>query len=342
MVNSTPSESSTMTLEGFAVVADIGGTNARFCRINLATFELDRIQVFACADYPTLSAVMEAYRDEQDVALEHVAIAIACPVESDDVDMTNHHWRFSIRGLRKAMGLKTFIVLNDFAAAAMSLVTLEPHEMKQIGGGKAKTHGPKAVVGAGTGLGVGHLITLPDGSVMPLPGEGGHVDWAPTNEKEWAVFRFMANRFGRVSAERVLSGPGLETLYLALADYHGRNVAPITAAQIGQRALAGIDTLAVETVNQFFASLGSFAGNLALTANTTGGVYIAGGVVPKLMGLMATSNFRARFEHKGRFCKVCEAIPCFVITAEHAGLRGVGQYLKQTLAQSEQRIADND
>lgn len=320
-----------LSSEGYAVVADIGGTNARFCRINLATFELDRIQVFACADYPTLNDVMDAYSREQDVALEHVAIAIACPVDADEIDMTNHHWRFSVRAVRKMMKLKTFIVLNDFAAAAMSLATLEPHEMKQIGGGKIKAGAPKAVVGAGTGLGVGHLITLDGGQVMPLPGEGGHVDWAPTNEKEWAIHRFIANRFGRVSAERVLSGPGLETLYLALADYHGRNVVPLSAAKIGQRALSGIDTLAVETVNQFFASLGSFAGNLALTLNTYGGVYIAGGVVPKLMGLMATSNFRARFEHKGRFCKVCEAIPCFVITAEHAGLRGVGQYLKQTL-----------
>ena len=173
---------------------------------------------------------------------------------------------------------------------------------------------------------------------MPLPGEGGHVDWAPTNEKEWAIHRFINNRFGRVSAERVLSGPGLETLYLALADYHGRNVAPLNAAKIGQRALTGIDTLAVETVNQFFASLGSFAGNLALNLNTYGGVYIAGGVVPKLMNLMATSNFRARFEHKGRFCKVAEAIPCFVITAEHAGLRGVGQYLKQSLQLKQQKL----
>lgn len=213
----------------------------------------------------------------------------------------------------------------------MSVVTLHPSELKQIGGGKIKPNAPKAILGAGTGLGVGHLITLEDGTAMPLPGEGGHVDWAPTNEKEWAIHRYIQNRFGRVSAERVLSGPGLENIYLALADYHGRNVSPLSAAKIGQRALSGIDTLALETVNQFFESLGSFAGNLALNLNTYGGVYIAGGVVPKLMNLMATSNFRARFEHKGRFCKVAEAIPCFVITAEYAGLRGVGQYLKQKL-----------
>ncbi|HET8817734.1 MAG TPA: glucokinase [Pseudidiomarina sp.] len=321
--------------DAYAVVADIGGTNARFCRIHLETFELDRIQVFQCADYPTLTDVMSAYSSAQDVALEHVAIAIACPVESDEINMTNHHWQFSIRGVRKSMSLKTFIVLNDFAAAAMSIVTLKPSELKQIGGGKIKPKAPKAVLGAGTGLGVGHLITMPDGRVMPLPGEGGHVDWAPTNEKEWIIHRFIHNRFGRVSAERVLSGPGLETVYLALADYHGRNVVPLNAAKIGQRALSGIDTLALETVNQFFASLGSFAGNLALNLNTYGGVYIAGGVVPKLLNLMATSNFRARFEHKGRFCQVAEAIPCFVITAEHAGLRGVAQYLKQTLQHSE-------
>lgn len=318
-------------MDTYAVVADIGGTNARFSRINLTTFELDRIQVFACADYPTLTDVMAAYSSEQDVPLEHVAIAIACPVDSDEIDMTNHHWQFSVRGVKKAMKLKTFIVLNDFAAAAMSIVTLKPHDLKRIGGGKATPKAPKAILGAGTGLGVGHLITVSSGNVMPLPGEGGHVDWAPTNEKEWAIHRFIHNRVGRVSAERVLSGPGLETLYLALADYHGKNVTNLSAAEIGKRALSGNDTLALEAVNQFFASLGTFAGNLALNLNTYGGVYIAGGVVPKLMNLMATSNFRARFEHKGRFCKVAEAIPCFVITAEHAGLRGVGQYLKQSL-----------
>src|SRR5690606_27721430 len=158
-----------LSSEGYAVVADIGGTNARFCRINLATFELDRIQVFACSDFPTLNDVMDAYSREQEVALEHVAIAIACPVDADEIDMTNHHWRFSVRAVRKMMKLKTFIVLNDFAAAAMSLATLEPHELKQIGGGKIKAGAPKAVVGAGTGLGVGHLITLENGQVMPLP-----------------------------------------------------------------------------------------------------------------------------------------------------------------------------
>lgn len=325
-------EAAQLASQEYAVVADIGGTNARFCRINLNTYELDHIQVFPCADYPTLTDVMVAYRDAQKVPLVHVAIAIACPVDSDAIHMTNHHWQFSVRGIRKAMGLQTFMVLNDFAAAAMSLVTLEPHEMTQIGGGNAEKGAPRAVLGAGTGLGVGHLITLDNGDVMALPGEGGHVDWAPTTEKEWAIHRFIENRYGRVSAERVLSGPGLETLYLALADYHGRHVVPQSAAKIGQRALSGIDTLAVETVNQFFASLGSFAGNLALTLNTRGGVFIAGGVVPKLQRMMLTSEFRARFEHKGRFCKVAEAIPCYVITAEYAGLRGVGQYLKQALA----------
>src|SRR5690554_177238 len=321
----------TLNLDKYAVVADIGGTNARFCRINLESFELDRIQVFPCADYPTLTDVMTAYSEQQDVPLEHVAIAIACPVDSDEINMTNHHWQFSVRGVRKSMKLKTFVVLNDFAAAAMSVVTLKPSELRQIGGGKVTAKAPKAILGAGTGLGVGHLITLSDGSVMPLPGEGGHVDWAPTNEKEWAIHRFIQNRFGRVSAERVLSGPGLENIYLALADYHGRNVSPLSAVKIGQRVLSGIDTLALEMVHQFFEIFGSFAGNLALNLNTYGGVYVAGGVVPKLLQLMATSNFRARFEHKGRFCKVAEAIPCFVITAEYAGLRGVGQYLKQKL-----------
>ncbi|MGM0526063.1 MAG: glucokinase [Pseudomonadota bacterium] len=316
----------------YAVVADIGGTNARFGRINLKTFELDRIQVFPCADYLNLTDAMIAYREQQQVELIHVAIAIACPAESDSIQMTNHHWQFSVKGTREALKLQSFIVLNDFAAAAMSLVTLNKKEVTKIGGGAAIDSAPRAVLGAGTGLGVGHLIKLPNGDAMPLPGEGGHADWAPINEKEWAIHEFMAQRFdGRVSAERLLSGPGLETLYQAIAHYHDQPAPPIRAATIGARALTNCDALATETVNQFFASLGSFAGNLALTLNTRGGVYIAGGVVPKLLPLMAASEFRSRFEHKGRFCNLAEAIPCYVITAEHAGMRGVAQYLKQTL-----------
>ena len=316
----------------FAVVADIGGTNARFGRINLKTFELDRIQVFPCADYLNLTDALIAYRDQQGVALEHVAIAIACPAEGDSIQMTNHHWQFSVRGTREALGLTSFIVLNDFAAAAMSLLTLDKSETKKIGGGKKVETAPCAVLGAGTGLGVGHLVHLPNGDVMPLPGEGGHADWAPLNEKEWAIHEFLARRFdGRVSAERLLSGPGIENLYQAIAHYHDRAVPPLRAKTIGARALTNCDAIATETVNQFFASLGSFAGNLALTLNTRGGVYIAGGVVPKLLPLMAASEFRTRFEQKGRFCNLAESIPCYVITAEHAGMRGVAPYLKQTL-----------
>ncbi|WP_290654377.1 glucokinase [Idiomarina sp.] len=322
----------TPIIDGFAVVADIGGTNARFGRINLETFELDRIQVFPCADYLNLTDAMIAYREQQDVPLEHVAIAIACPAESDSIQMTNHHWQFSVQGTKRALGLKSFIVLNDFAAAAMSLVTLDKKEQKKIGGGHKHDDAPKAVLGAGTGLGVGHLITLPNGDVMPLPGEGGHADWAPLNEKERAIYEFLSHRFeGRVSAERVLSGPGLENLYQAIAAYHDRPVPPLRAKTIGARALSGCDAIAVEAVEQFFASLGSFAGNLALTLNTRGGVYIGGGVVPKLLPMMANSEFRARFEQKGRFCNLAESIPCYVITAEHAGMRGVAQYLKQRL-----------
>ncbi|MGM0482187.1 MAG: glucokinase [Pseudomonadota bacterium] len=316
----------------YAVVADIGGTNARFGRINLNTFALDRIQVFPCADYLNLTDAMIAYREQQQVELVHVAIAIACPAENDAIQMTNHHWQFSVRGTRDALKLQTFIVLNDFAASAMSLVTLQDKELTRVGGGPVIESAPRVVLGAGTGLGVGHLVQLPNGDVMPLPGEGGHADWAPINDVEWAIHESLARRFdGRVSAERVLSGPGLENLYQAIAEYHDCPALPLRAATIGARALSGCDAIATQAVHQFFASLGSFAGNLALNLNTRGGVYIAGGVVPKLLPLMAASEFRSRFEHKGRFCNLAETIPCFVITADHAGMRGVAQYLKQTL-----------
>jgi glucokinase len=316
----------------FAIVADIGGTNARFCRVDLTSLQMDNVVVYPCADFASLSLALNYYRTEQQLQyISDVAVAIACPVQGDVIKMTNFHWEFSIQAVKAELGLRHFVVLNDFTAVAMSLPALNAHELVKVGPGDAVLDAPRAVLGAGTGLGVGHLITTAHGYI-PLPGEGGHTDWAATNEQEWFIQRYLAAHYGHVSPERLLSGPGLEALYVAIAAYKEQTVTPLSAAAIGQYALDGSDAIATAAVEQFFASLGSLAGDLALNLSTRGGVYVAGGIVPRLLSLVQDSEFRRRFELKGRFSGFTHAIPTFIVTAEQPGLLGCAVYLKQTLA----------
>ncbi|MDP4537630.1 glucokinase [Alkalimonas collagenimarina] len=316
----------------FAIVADIGGTNARFSRVRLTDLSLDKVQVYPCAQFASLSDALQHYRQQEQLFdLLDVAIAIACPVQGDVVQMTNFHWTFSIQQMRSDLQLNTLLVMNDFTAVAMCLPALKETDRIQCGQGDVQLNHPMAVLGAGTGLGVGHLVPLGSQQYLPLPGEGGHVDWAATTEQEWFIQQFLAERYGHVSPERLLSGPGLEDLYQAIAAYQHKTVEPLSAADISRHALAGSNELAEQTVAQFFASLGSVAGNLALTLSTLGGVYIGGGIVPKLLPLLGSSDFRQRFEQKGRFAGFNERIATFVITADQPGLTGAGMYLKQTI-----------
>lgn len=315
-----------------AIVADIGGTNARFSRVDLASLALDQVAVYPCAEFATLADALTHYRQQHQLnAVKHVGIAIACPVNGDDVSMTNFHWQFSVRAMQQQLGLDALQVINDFTAVAMCLPALTATEKVQLGGGDVQPGKPMAVLGAGTGLGVAHLLPVND-SYIPLPGEGGHIDWAAQNEQEWFIQQMLAKEYGHVSPERLLSGPGLEAIYKALALYRRQVAEPLSAADIARLALSGQSALATATVQQFFAALGSVAGNLALTLSTFGGVYVAGGIVPKLLPLAGQSEFRARFEAKGRFSAFNRRIATYVVTAEQPGLVGAAVYLKQFLA----------
>ncbi len=325
-------------LPTYAIVADIGGTNARFSRVALDSLALDKVAVYPCAEFATLADALSHYQRQQELAdIRHVAIAIACPVTGDQVSMTNFHWQFSINAMRQQLGLDALQVMNDFTAVAMCLPALTAEQKVQVGTGAAQAGKPMAVLGAGTGLGVAHLLAV-NGRFIPLPGEGGHVDWAAQTEQEWFIQQVLAKEYGHVSPERLLSGPGLEAIYQALALYRQQVAEPLSAACIAQLALSGEPGLAQDTVMQFFASLGSVAGDLALTLSTFGGVYIAGGIVPKLLPLLADSEFRARFEAKGRFAAFNRQIATYVVTAEQPGLVGAAVYLKQYLASNEYGI----
>lgn len=313
----------------YAIVGDIGGTNARFGCIDLENFSIHSIQVYPCRKFHSLSDVLLAYQADHTLQnIKRVSIAIACPVYGDWVEMTNLHWRFSIQQLKQELALTQLMIMNDFSAAIMSLNELEMAEKVQIGSGGVDKNKPAVLLGAGTGLGLAYLIPTQGQNFIPLPSEGGHVGWSAQTEQEWFIHQYLSQEYGHVSVERLLSGSGLENIYRALSAYFQKPLCELSACEIAEHAMSGESALARAAVDQFFASLGCFAGNLALTANTFGGVYIAGGIVPKLMPLMFKSEFRSRFEAKGRFREFNRKIATYVITNPYPGLLGAAVYLK--------------
>jgi len=299
-------------------VGDVGGTNARFALQLAPDAELTGIDTLPAADYPSLQDAMARYLavHSPSVRPRWCAIGIANPIVGDRVQMTNHHWSFSIEAVRQQLGLERFLVINDFTALALSLPSLKPAELRQVGGGAVVEGTPIGLIGAGTGLGVSGLLRVPGSQrLVPVNGEGGHVSLGGATAREDAVIAALRQRYGHASAERALSGPGLVSLYEALCQVDRATVQPLTAAEVSERAVAGSDAHCVEALDMFFALLGSVAGNLALTLGTRGGMYIGGGIVPRLGDRIDKSTFRERFVAKGRFRDYLQAMPTFVVQA---------------------------
>jgi glucokinase len=317
--------------EGPRLLADIGGTNARFA-LETCPGHIERIEVLACEAYPTLCDALRAYLALAGVSVQirHGAIAIANPIDGDLVRMTNHHWEFSIDALRRACGFDTLVVVNDFSALARALPHLAPEQKRQVGGGAARAGAPLGLLGAGTGLGVSGLIPAGAGYTA-LQSEGGHVTFSPANETEVAILQYAWREFGHVSAERLLSGAGVELIHRALAQHRGRPGEALAAPEIARRALAGDCALCDEVVETFCGMLGTVAGNLAVTLGAQGGIYIGGGIVPRLGARFGRSCFRARFEAKGRFAQYLAQVPTFVITAPYPAFVGVSAILAEQL-----------
>lgn len=296
------------------LVGDIGGTNARFGLVS-PDGTLLHSRVLADADYPGIAEAIEAYLADRGglPRPRRGAIAIASPVVGDEVRMTNHPWAFSIAGLRERLSFQRLAVINDFTAQALALPHLKEGDRAVIGGGAAQLGYPIGVLGPGSGLGVSGLIPVGK-KWVPLAGEGGHATMAPYTDREGAALRALRHHLDHVSAERVLSGPGLVNLYSALAEVEGVPARQYTAAQITDEATCRDDALCRETTEMFCAMLGTVAGNLALTLGAKGGVYIGGGIVPRLGDRFAVSQFRERFMAKGRFRDYLAAIPTYVVT----------------------------
>ncbi|MBV8124116.1 MAG: glucokinase, partial [Paucibacter sp.] len=282
------------------LIADIGSTFARFA-LETAPGQFVRISSLRCADFSDFHAAINAYLDSlEGIRVEHAAIAIANPVEGDQVRMTNYHWQFSIEEMRLRLGLDTLVVVNDFTALAMALPRLSKHETRQIGTGDGHKNSVIGLLGAGSGLGVSGLIPSGDGWIS-LGSEGGHTSFSPRDEREIAVLRFAWKQFDHVSFERLLSARGLELMYQALAEFLGQSAKPLQATDITQAALEHRDAVCEQTLEVFCAMLGTAAANLAVTLGASGGIYIGGSIVPRLGDYFERSPFRRRFEDKGRF-----------------------------------------
>jgi len=312
------------------LLADVGGTNARFAWQAGPAAPITDVRILPCAEHPTLQAAMHAYlRDLGRGQPAAAAIAIANPITGDQVRMTNHHWSFSQAAVAAEFGLQSFRLLNDFTALALALPDLAAHELHQVGGAAAAPGVAMALVGAGTGLGVSGLLPDGRGGWIPLEGEGGHVTLPATTARERVVMDGLSRRYGRASAERVCCGQGLVDTCAILCEADGVTPQGLdSAAAVSDAAFQAGHPQAMETLNLFCAMLGSVAGNLALTLGARGGVYVGGGIVPRLGSWFNRSPFRERFEHKGRFTGLLADIPVWVITAKQSpALQGAARAL---------------
>ncbi|CAG9001497.1 MAG: Glucokinase [Candidatus Celerinatantimonas neptuna] len=313
------------------LIADVGGTNIRLALVDIHTGEINHIQKYLCAHFPGIEEAILHYLSTVECHIKDACIAIACPTDHDLISMTNHSWSFSQSDTKKCLNLNNFWVINDFTANAMSLPTLKDNQKIQIGGKSAVVGAPVSIYGPGTGLGVAHLVIV-NGRYIPLSTEGGHVDFAPASELENEILSFLRGRFGHVSSERVLSGPGLVNIYQALCHINQHVVnEEFQPKDITHFGLTGTHPVCEQTLSVFCQIMGSFGGNLALTLGAFGGVYIAGGVIGNFLDYFLVSDFRRRFEEKGRFDGYCSQIPVYLITAKQPGLQGASAFLRQEL-----------
>ncbi|KFC79999.1 glucokinase [Buttiauxella agrestis] len=316
----------------YALVGDVGGTNARLALCNVENGDITQAKTYSGLDFPSLEAVVVHYLKEHNVSVTDGCIAIACPITGDWVAMTNHTWAFSTAEMKKNLGFEHLEIINDFTAVSMAIPMIKNEHLIKFGGGEPVEGKPVAVYGAGTGLGVAHLVHV-DKRWVSLPGEGGHVDFAPNSEEEGIILEELRTEIGHVSAERVLSGPGLVNLYRAIVKSDGRQPENYKPKDITEKALEDSCTDCRRALSLFCVIMGRFGGNLALTLGTFGGVYIAGGIVPRFLEFFKASGFRGGFEDKGRFKEYVQSIPVYLIVHDQPGLLGAGAHLRQTLGQ---------
>jgi glucokinase len=296
---------------GQTLLADIGATNARFALLR-EDGEVGPVHTLAVADYPLFTDAVTAFLRGQGAVLAGAVLAVAGAVEDERAVMTNCPWVIDAAELRRLLGMSAVRVINDFEATAWALPALEPDHMVTLGAGRAVAGAPMVVLGPGTGLGLACHVPHADAPVV-LATEGGHASLAAGSRREDAVIEWLRDHFGHASAERALSGPGLENLYRAIAAVDGADVPERDATAITQTGVAGTCPVSRAALDMFCAMLGTFAGNAALSFGARGGVFIAGGIAPRIVDYLKTSELRARFDAKGRLRTYLQPIPLNVI-----------------------------
>lgn len=314
-------------VSGDTLVADIGGTNARFA---IATpVGLQKIATLAVAHYDHCGDAIDDYLRHAGVSesdLGAACFAVASPVGAGEIRFTNSPWRFTRESLVDRFRFPQLRLINDFEALALQVPHCPANALQTLRVGGARPESARVVLGPGTGLGVAGLVPVASAEGahrwQAVPGEGGHVAFAPADEFEVELLRYLQTLYGRVSVERIASGPGLTDLYRFLCRRDGASPIDERPEAIAQRALAAADSRSLEAVKRFLAVVGGFAGDAALMFGAVGGVYLGGGILPKLLAVVSDSDFFVRFNAKGRYESWVEQIPIHLITDDTAALRG--------------------
>ncbi|MCP9338756.1 glucokinase [Stutzerimonas xanthomarina] len=313
-----------------ALVGDIGGTNARFALWR--NQQIESVRVLPTVDYPRPEDAIRAYLQgvgQSVEALQAVCLACAGPVSGDEFAFTNNHWRLSRKAFCEELGLSDLLLVNDFTAMALGMTRLREGELIEVCPGRSEPGAARLVIGPGTGLGVATLLPVP-GGWKALPGEGGHVCLPIGTAREAALWARLHDKFGHVNAEAILSGGGLLELYRTSCALDGEQPKLTTPAEVTAAALSG-DAYAASVLEQFCVWLGRIAGDNVLTTGSRGGVYIAGGIVPRFVEFFMRSGFSQSLRDKGCMSRYFDEIPVWVVTAEYPGLEGAGVALQHLL-----------
>lgn len=310
------------------LLADIGGTHARFALADPAAGSPllhETIGKYPVTAFPSLGEAAQRYLQDTGARVERGVFAVAARIEDGQARMTNHPWVVSRERLCRQLGLADALLVNDFTAQAMAVPLLRAGDFAVLGGAAwdpARDRGDRvqAVLGPGTGLGVGGLVARGD-ALYPLDTEGGHVSFAPGTPEEMAILERLSAHFGRVSNERLVCGPGLVNIHRALSEIAGDDPGPATPGEITARARAG-DPRCMRAVDIFCAVFGAIAGDLVLTLGAWQGVFLTGGMVPTMLDELQHSGFRQRFEHKGRFSPTMARVPTVAVLHPEPGLLG--------------------
>lgn len=315
------------------LIGDIGGTNARFAMAKADSPEYFSEQTLTCADYATADSAIQHYLDAIGAPTpQAICLAAAGPIVDQQVRFTNNPWTLAVSDLQGVFDIESVRLLNDFEAIAYCVPFLSEKQLLTIGLPDPRPldaeHFIVGVIGPGTGLGTVGLRKFAE-HYIPIVSEAGHVGFAPETHVQMDILARLRERFDRVSAERVVSGPGLENLYWALCGIHGDKRGRLSAAQIFATSANDRDPRAIEAVETFFEILGQVAGDLALTLRAADGIFIAGGVARRYPERLTNSRFRSGFEAKGRYRTIMERIPTQLITHEQPGLLGAAYCVRE-------------